>query len=143
MLAFAAALLGFGYVKGLEHEKVAFDAFKASVEAAGEKQNEHTANVITQQKQISQGALNEANDLRSKLAKYYASRPTQRVCNSSASGSELPAVPTVAGESQTTSPEPRPSTDGTAPTVTVESCAQDALTVLLIQQWVEDQATIK
>ena len=129
-----AACIGFGYVKGFEHEEAKYNALADSVQAAGEAQNANTAVIIAQQKQISQEAGNEATTLRKRLAQYLAAN---RLPRDNPGSSRLPPVPDAAPgiDAAPTELTTCPTND---PTI-LDNAAQDALSLLLLQKWVSLQ----
>jgi hypothetical protein len=150
LVGIAVAFGSFYYVKGLRHGDAKLDAFKSRVEAVGVVQNEHTANIIKQQRQITSEAQNEAITLRKSLSDYYTSTrgitPVTSVPRPPTRAGVLSFIPHATGsfdgiaEKSRPSPAVEPSNEKCPDQKQmIEACAQDALTVLLWQEWAEKQ----
>lgn len=114
--------MGFGYVKGLEHGNKKLEA----INVAAAVQNHKTATIIVTQKQITKEVGNEATTLRKRLDTVY---PRVR---HTASTVKLPAIPDAPSRVDAPTDEPITCADRDA--------AQDALTILLWQEWAAKNA---
>lgn len=135
LVGLALAAGGFCYVKGLTHSEAEHAKFVATVQAAGEAQNAKTAVTIKAQKQINLETSDETTQLRTRLSAALAAGRVPRI---NSGGIKLPSVPGVAGSVAPATAQPGACPAGN--TTLSDNAAQDALTILLLQKWVDDQA---
>jgi len=140
LAALVGAAMLFAAMQMHAHDSKAQAAFVADVKAEGNKQLEHTAQVITRQKGINDETVNAySNDLAA-LRSYYDNK-----LRSSAHSGQVPAVSaTACGIDES------PANNGLATTVThalIPSsrpldarCAETTLQLVSLQQWINNQA---
>ena len=132
------------------HDSKAQAAFVAGVKAEGNKQLEHTAQIITQQKAITDETANDYAAGLIALRRDYDSKLRER-----ASGRQVPAVPATACGT-----DAAPADNGIAAQVTsaakrtdplsvangdtpLELCAETTLQLVSLQQWIKQQARLQ
>ena len=74
-LIIGAVAFALGYLGGCQHEKSAFDAYKATVEAQGEAQEKQTAQTIQKHKQIAQSVKDDYETRIAAIRAAYRVRP--------------------------------------------------------------------
>jgi len=122
------------------HDSKASAAFVAGVKAEGDKQLEHTAKIITQQKEITNVTANDYAAGILALRRYYDNK-----LRTSARSGQMPSVSATTGDIDAT-----PANAGLASTVThalipqsrplPELCAETTLQLVSLQQWINNQA---
>jgi len=139
-----AALIGFSMLFAAmqmhAHDSKASAAFVAGVKAEGDKQLEHTAKIITQQKEITNVTANDYAAGILALRRYYDNK-----LRTSPRSGQVPAVSTTASGI-----DESPANNGLASTVThalipqsrplPELCAETTLQLVSLQQWINNQA---
>lgn len=75
-LTIGAVAFALGYLGGCQHEKSAYDAYRASVVAAGEAQNKQTEQTIAHHKQIAQSVKEDYETRIAAIRAAYRVRPS-------------------------------------------------------------------
>ena len=140
MAVFAAALFGFGYVKGLEHEKVVFDAFKAKVEEVGKtaqieakRVNDLHQKTLEDVSNVWKNQLQPARD--GAVAAYIAAHPA-RVRDTSSSSGTMPGNAGRIEGNDAASKEQLPTGETCRPDDRfIQDAAEDALAIKTWQDW--------
>ena len=136
-----------GMQMGESRVQKAWDAEKQTIALAQARQEQHVADVLLTQSQITQEISNEY----AKRAKLLADRhPDSRVggvCNiPTAGGRDLPAVPEAPARTTPSSTDSLPAAQGDAMSPTCSQLYQDAqqttLMLLGIQKWFKRQASV-
>ena len=125
------------YSVGLDKGREELALYKLTVKAVGEAQEAKTKQVIISQQQIANEANDEATKLRAALTNYF-NDPRVHVDYGS-SVRKLPSVPNATKRVDASAAESPLDTSGVEANVTVGSkAANDALTILLLQKWIEE-----
>ena len=132
----------YAYSVGLDKGREELALYKLTVKAVGDAQEAKTKQVILSQQQIANEANDEATKLRAALTNYF-NDPRVRVDYGS-SVRKLPSVPNATKRVNASAAESPLDTSGVEANVTVGSkAANDALTILLLQKWIEENVALR
>lgn len=130
------------YFSGLDRGREELALYKLTVKAVGEAQEAKTRQVIISQQQLANEANDEATKLRAALTNYF-NDPRVHVDYGS-SQRKLPSVPNATKRVDASAAEPGDDPPRVAANITVGSkAANDALTVLLLQKWIEENVGLR
>ena len=138
----AIGMYFYAYSVGLDKGREELALYKLTVKAVGDAQEAKTKQVILSQQQIANEANDEATKLRAALTNYF-NDPRVHVDYGS-SVRKLPSVPNATKRVDASAAEPRTDTSGFETDIQVGSkTANDALTVLLLQKWIEENIALR
>ncbi len=126
-LGAAAFALLFSAYLGYSYEHNRFMAFKAEVEAVAQRQQEKNESISKQQELVNKGIKNEYEARLTTLRNYYSSS-----LRNSSSGAMPPLSSSAIGADA-----------NSAYSVLAGQCAETTLTLVLLQDWIKEQAGIK
>lgn len=130
------------YSVGLDKGREELALYKLTVKAIGDAQEAKTKQVIISQQQIANEANDEATKLRAALTNYF-NDPRVHV-DYGTSVRKLPSVPNATKRVDASAAESPLDTSGVEANVTVGSkAANDALTILLLQKWIEENVALR
>ena len=130
------------YHKGLKVGENKLELYKLTVKAVGEAQAIQTKRVIIEQQLIATEANDEATKLRAALTNYF-NDPRVHV-DYGTRVRKLPSVPNATKRVDAPAAESPLDTSGVEANVTVGSkAANDALTILLLQKWIEENVALR
>lgn len=139
---FLIGMYFYAYSVGLDKGREELALYKLTVKAVGDAQEAKTRQVIISQQQIANEANDEANKLRAALTNYF-NDPRVHVDYGS-SVRKLPSVPNATKRVDASAAESPLDTSGVEANVTVGSkAANDALTILLLQKWIEENVALR
>ena len=139
---FLIGMYFYAYSVGLDKGRKELADYKLVVKAVGEAQEAKTKQVIISQQQIANEANDEATKLRAALTNYF-NDPRVHVDYGS-SVRKLPSVPNATKRVDASAAESPLDTSGVEANVTVGSkAANDALTILLLQKWIEENVALR
>ena len=139
---FLIGMYFYAYSVGLDKGREELADYKLVVKAVGEAQEAKTKQVIISQQQIANEANDEATKLRAALTNYF-NDPRVHVDYGS-SVRKLPSVPNSTKRVDAPAAESPLDTSGVEANVTVGSkAANDALTILLLQKWIEENVALR
>lgn len=131
---FLIGMYFYAYSVGLDKGREELALYKLTVKAVGDAQEAKTKQVIISQQQIANEANDEATKLRAALTNYF-NDPRVHVDYGS-SVRKLPSVPNATKRVDASAAESPLDTFG------VEA-ANDALTILLLQKWIEENVALR
>ncbi len=130
------------YSVGLDKGREELALYKLTVKAIGDAQEAKTKQVIISQQQIANEANDEATKLRAALTNYF-NDPRVHV-DYGTSVRKLPSVPNATKRVDASAAESPLDTSGVEANITVGSkAANDALTILLLQKWIEENVALR
>ena len=130
------------YSVGLDKGREELADYKLVTKAIGDAQEAKTKQVILSQQQIANEANDEATKLRAALTNYF-NDPRVHV-DYGTSVRKLPSVPNATKRVDAPAAESPLDTSGVEANVTVGSkAANDALTILLLQKWIEENVALR
>lgn len=139
---FLIGMYFYAYSVGLDKGRKELADYKLMVKAVGDAQEAKTKQVIISQQQIANEANDEATKLRAALTNYF-NDPRVHVDYGS-SVRKLPPVPNATKRVDASAAESPLDTSGVEANVTVGSkAANDALTILLLQKWIEENVALR
>lgn len=139
---FLIGMYFYAYSVGLDKGREELALYKLTVKAVGDAQEAKTKQVIISQQQIANEANDEATKLRAALTNYF-NDPRVHVDYGS-SVRKLPSVPNATKRVDASAAESPLDTFGVEANVTVGSkAANDALTILLLQKWIEENVALR
>ena len=139
---FLIGMYFYAYSVGLDKGREELADYKLVVKAVGDAQEAKTKQVIISQQQIANEANDEATKLRAALTNYF-NDPRVHVDYGS-SVRKLPSVPNATKRVDASAAESPLDTSGVEANVTVGSkAANDALTILLLQKWIEENVALR
>ena len=139
---FLIGMYFYAYSVGLDKGRKELADYKLVVKAVGDAQEAKTKQVIISQQQIANEANDEATKLRAALTNYF-NDPRVHVDYGS-SVRKLPSVPNATKRVDASAAESQLDTPGVETNVTVGSkAANDALTILLLQKWIEENVALR
>ena len=132
----------YAYSVGLDKGREELADYKLVTKAIGEAQEAKTKQVILSQQQIANEANDEATKLRAALTNYF-NDPRVHV-DYGTSVRKLPSVPNATKRVDASAAESPLDTSGVEANITVGSkAANDALTILLLQKWIEENVALR
>lgn len=139
---FLIGMYFYAYSVGLDKGREELADYKLVTKAIGEAQEAKTKQVILSQQQIANEANDEATKLRAALTNYF-NDPRVHV-DYGTSVRKLPSVPNATKRVDAPAAESPLDTSGVETNVTVGSkAANDALTILLLQKWIEENVALR
>ena len=130
------------YSVGLDKGRKELADYKLMVKAVGDAQEAKTKQVIISQQQIANEANDEATKLRAALTNYFNDLRVRVDYGSSVR--KLPSVPNTTKRVDASAAESPLDTSGVEANITVGSkAANDALTILLLQKWIEENVALR
>ena len=132
----------YAYSVGLDKGREELALYKLTVKAVGDAQEAKTKQVILSQQQIANEANDEATKLRAALTNYF--NDPRVYVDYGSSVRKLPSVPNATKRVNASAAESPLDTSGVEANVTVGSkAANDALTILLLQKWIEENVALR
>jgi len=139
---FLIGMYFYAYSVGLDKGREVLADYKLVVKAVGEAQEAKTKQVIISQQQIANEANDEATKLRAALTNYF-NDPRVHV-DYGTRVRKLPSVPNATKRVDASAAESPLDTSGVEANITVGSkAANDALTILLLQKWIEENVALR
>ena len=139
---FLIGMYFYAYSVGVDKGREELALYKLTVKAVGDAQEAKTKQVILSQQQIANEANDEATKLRAALTNYF-NDPRVHV-DYGTSVRKLPSVPNATKRVDASAAESPLDTPGVEANVTVGSkAANDALTILLLQKWIEENVSLR
>lgn len=139
---FLIGMYFYAYSVGLDKGREELADYKLVTKAIGDAQEAKTKQVIISQQQIANEANDEATKLRAALTNYF-NDPRVHVDYGS-SVRKLPSVPNSTKRVDASAAESPLDTSGVEANITVGSkAANDALTILLLQKWIEENVALR
>lgn len=139
---FLIGMYFYAYSVGLDKGREELADYKLVTKAIGEAQEAKTKQVILSQQQIANEANDEATKLRAALTNYF-NDPRVHV-DYGTSVRKLPSVPNATKRVDASAAESPLDTSGVEANITVGSkAANDALTILLLQKWIEENVALR
>ena len=139
---FLIGMYFYAYSVGLDKGREELADYKLVTKAIGDAQEAKTKQVILSQQQIANEANDEATKLRAALTNYF-NDPRVHV-DYGTRVRKLPSVPNATKRVDAPAAESPLDTSGVEANVTVGSkAANDALTILLLQKWIEENVALR